>query len=130
MYPHRPCRLRKPFRIPPAPPGVLPEIVSYMGDLVEHVDAQDRVLGVVERAEAIRQGWLHRVATIVCRDQDGRFLVHRRPDDSSRFPGQYNWMLGGAAGVGESYEEAAARELSEELGARAAPRFVLKFLCS
>lgn len=72
---------------------------------------------------------MHRIATIVCRDEDGRFLVHRRPDNSSRFPGQYNWMLGRAADVGESYEEAAARELSEELGVHAAPRFVLKYLC-
>ncbi|MFJ9901924.1 NUDIX hydrolase [Streptomyces sp. NPDC101152] len=101
-----------------------------MGELVERVDEQDRVLGVVDRAEAIRQGWLHRIATIVCRDEGGRFLVHRRPDDSSRFPGQYNWMLGGAADVGESYEQAAARELAEELDVQAAPRFVLKFLCA
>ncbi|MDX3540545.1 NUDIX domain-containing protein [Streptomyces sp. MB09-01] len=101
-----------------------------MGELVDHVDEQDQVLGVVDRAEAIRQGWLHRIATIVCRDEEGRFLVHRRPDDSSRFPGRYNWMLGGAAAVGESYEKAAARELSEELGVHAAPRFVLTFLCA
>ncbi|WP_404953259.1 NUDIX hydrolase [Streptomyces sp. 147326] len=99
-----------------------------MGELVDRVDEQDQVLGVVDRAEAIRQRWLHRIAAIVCRDEDGRFLVHRRPDDSSRFPGRYNWMLGGAADVGESYEEAAARELSEEVGVHAAPRFVLKFL--
>jgi 8-oxo-dGTP pyrophosphatase MutT (NUDIX family) len=101
-----------------------------MGELVDRVDEQDQVLGVVDRAEAIRRGWLHRIATIVCRDAGGRFLVHRRPDDSSRFPGQYNWMLGGAADVGESYEDAAVRELSEELGVHAAPRFVLKFLCA
>lgn len=97
---------------------------------VERVDEQDQVLAVVARAEAIRQGWLHRVATIVCRDRDGRFLVHRRPDDASRFPGQFNWMLGGAAEVGESYEQAAARELAEELGVQAAPRLVFKFLCA
>jgi 8-oxo-dGTP pyrophosphatase MutT (NUDIX family) len=101
-----------------------------MAELVERVDTQDRVLGVVDRAEAIRQGWLHRIATIVCRDAQGRFLVHRRPNDASRFPGRYNWMLGGAVEVGESYAEAAARELSEELGVHAAPRFVLKFLCA
>ncbi|MFB6820073.1 NUDIX hydrolase [Streptomyces virginiae] len=100
-----------------------------MGEQVEQVDERDRVVAVVDRAEAVRERRLHRVATIVCRDGDGRFLVHRRPDHASRFPGQYNWMLGGAVGVGESYEEAAARELAEELGVRAAPRFVLKFLC-
>jgi isopentenyldiphosphate isomerase len=101
-----------------------------MSELVERVDEQDEVLAVVDRGEAIRRGWLHRIATIVCRDADGRVLVHRRPHDASRFPGQFNWMLGGAVGVAESYEEAASRELAEELGVRGRPRFVFKFLCA
>ncbi|MFG2784459.1 NUDIX hydrolase [Streptomyces prunicolor] len=100
-----------------------------MGELVERVDEQDRVLGVVDRGEAITHHWPHRVATIVCRDGAGRFLVHRRAADMCRFPGQYNFMVGGAAEVGESYEEAAARELTEELGVRAPVRFAFKFLC-
>ncbi|MFF3376454.1 NUDIX domain-containing protein [Streptomyces sp. NPDC002680] len=100
-----------------------------MGELVEQVDDQDRVLRVVERGEAIRSGWLHRVATTVCRRPDGRILVHRRPQTMSRFPGQYNWLVGGAVDVGESYEEAAARELAEELGVSASPQFVFKYLC-
>ncbi|MFD7556395.1 NUDIX hydrolase [Streptomyces sp. NPDC059835] len=100
-----------------------------MGELVERVDERDEVLAVVERGEAIRQRWLHRIATIVCRDRAGRFFVHRRPDDDTRFPGQINWMLGGAVDVAESYEDAAARELAEELGVHARPRFLFKFLC-
>ncbi|WP_435283346.1 NUDIX hydrolase [Streptomyces koelreuteriae] len=100
-----------------------------MSELVERVDEQDRVLGVVERGEAIERRWLHRVATTVCRDPEGRILIHRRQEGVSRFPGQYNWLIGGAAEVGESYEEAAARELTEELGVRAPVRFVFKFLC-
>ncbi|MFC9130637.1 NUDIX domain-containing protein [Streptomyces sp. NPDC057099] len=64
----------------------------------------------VERGE---RRWLHRVATTVCRDSEGRVLVHRRQEGVSRFPGQCNWLIGGAAEVGESYEEAAARELTE-----------------
>ncbi|SFF00755.1 Isopentenyldiphosphate isomerase [Actinacidiphila alni] len=101
-----------------------------MGERVERVDEHDRVLGVVDRAEAIRRGWPHRVATVVVRDPRGRVLVHRRPADASRFPGGYNWLFGGAVGVGETYPEAAARELAEELDVTAAPRFVLKFLCA
>ncbi|MGW7295382.1 NUDIX hydrolase [Streptomyces xiamenensis] len=101
-----------------------------MGELVERVDERDQVVAVVDRGEAIREKWPHRVATIVCRDSEGRFLVHRRPDDASRFPGQFNWMLGGAVNVGESYEEAAARELAEELGVSSSPRLVFKFLCA
>jgi isopentenyldiphosphate isomerase len=100
-----------------------------VSELVERVDRHDRVLGVVDRREAIEKRWLHRVATTVCRDPEGRILVHRRPEGVSRFPGQYNWLIGGAAAVGESYEEAAARELVEELGVSAPVRFAFKFLC-
>lgn len=100
-----------------------------MGELVDRVDEQDRILGPVDRGEAIEHHWLHRVATIVCRDGEGRFLVHRRAADMSRFPGQYNFMVGGGAEAGESYEEAAARELTEELGVRVPVRFAFKFLC-
>jgi isopentenyldiphosphate isomerase len=107
----------------------LSDIVALMGELVERVDEQDRVLGVVDRSEAIRHGWLHRVATIVCRDAEGRVLVHRHPQTASRFPGEYNWLVGGAVNVGESYEDAAGRELAEELGVHAPVRFVFKFLC-
>ncbi|MEU2248109.1 NUDIX domain-containing protein [Streptomyces sp. NPDC019224] len=100
-----------------------------MGELVEQVDDQDQVLRVVERGAAIRSGWLHRVAATVCRRPDGRILVHRRPQTVSRFPGQYNWLVGGAVDIGESYEESAARELAEELGISASPQFVFKYLC-
>jgi 8-oxo-dGTP pyrophosphatase MutT (NUDIX family) len=100
-----------------------------VSELVERVDERDRVVGVVDRGEAIANRWLHRVATTVCRDPAGRVLVHRRQEGVSRFPGHYDWLVGGAAEVGESYEEAAARELEEELGVRASPRPVFKFLC-
>ncbi|MFD1372944.1 NUDIX domain-containing protein [Actinoplanes sichuanensis] len=103
-----------------------------MTELVEHVDEQDRVLGVVGRDEAIRRGWLHRVATTVCRDEQGRFLVYRRAEGLSRFPGLHEVSFGGAVQVGESYAAAAARELAEELGVHVSVgdvREVVRFRC-
>nr|WP_233534512.1 NUDIX domain-containing protein [Streptomyces murinus] len=97
-------------------------------ELVERVDGRDRVLGVVSRREAVREGWLHRVAVTVCRDERGRILVHRRSERLSRFPGFYEVVVGGAVNVGESYEQAAARELAEELGVRALPRLLFTFV--
>lgn len=58
------------------------------------------------------------VAVTVCRDERGRFLLHRRSEQLSPFPGLYEVVVGGAVDVGESYEQAAARELAEELGIR------------
>ncbi|MFE3450309.1 NUDIX hydrolase [Nonomuraea sp. NPDC059194] len=100
-----------------------------MGELVERVDEHDRVVGVVDRGEAVRRNWPHRIATTICRDQAGRILVLRRSETHFRFPGHYDVMAGGAVDVGESYEEAAARELVEELGVRVPVRFLFKFLC-
>ncbi|MEU0412299.1 NUDIX domain-containing protein [Streptomyces griseorubiginosus] len=86
------------------------------------------MLGVVGRREAVREGWLHRVAVTVCRDDRDRILVHRRSQQVGRFPGRYEVEVGGAAQVGESYEQAAARELAEELGIRALPRLLFTFI--
>ncbi|CAL2056775.1 putative Nudix hydrolase YfcD [Streptomyces murinus] len=102
--------------------------VCVVDELVERVDGRDRVLGVVSRREAVREGWLHRVAVTVCRDERGRILVHRRSERLSRFPGLYEVVVGGAVNVGESYEQAAARELAEELGVRALPRLLFTFV--
>jgi isopentenyldiphosphate isomerase len=100
-----------------------------VAELVERVDDQDRVLGVVDRGDAERHGWLHRIATSVCRNETGRFLVYRRAADLPRYPDYYEVTFGGAVKVGESYETAAARELAEELGIDAPVRLVLTFLC-
>jgi isopentenyldiphosphate isomerase len=103
--------------------------VCVVDELVERVDDRDDVIGrVVSREQAIREGWLHRVAVTVCRDERGRILVHRRSERVSRFPGLYEVEVGGAAQVGESYEQAAARELAEELGVRALPRLLFTFI--
>ncbi|MFJ7203652.1 NUDIX hydrolase [Streptomyces sp. NPDC098789] len=100
-----------------------------MNERVERVDERDRILAVVDREEAVRRGWLHRIATTICRDRQGRVLVHRRPEGTARFPGLHDVMFGGAVAVGESYEQAATRELAEELGIHVAVRPVCRFLC-
>ncbi|NAS20116.1 NUDIX domain-containing protein [Herbidospora sp. NEAU-GS84] len=100
-----------------------------MRELIERVDEHDRVLEVVERSEAVRLRWMHRIATTICRDPTGRILVLRRADGHVPFPGHYDVMVGGGVGVGESYEDAAARELLEELGIGVSVGFLFKFLC-
>lgn len=58
-----------------------------MGELVEHVDAQDRVVGVMERGTAVRGQHLYRMSMVILRDSEDRYLVHQRPENSPRFPG-------------------------------------------
>lgn len=83
---------------------------------VEVVDDEDRVVRVVTRAEMRAERLLHRAVAIAVLSSDGRLLVHRRAGHKDIWPGMWDVAAGGVVGVGESYEEAAARELREELG--------------
>ena len=92
-------------------------MVADAGDeLVDVVDEHDRVVRTVTRRE-MRAGRLrHRAVSIAVLSSDGRLLVHRRADTKDVWPGMWDLAAGGVVGAGESYEEAARRELAEELG--------------
>jgi 8-oxo-dGTP pyrophosphatase MutT (NUDIX family) len=67
---------------------------------------------------------------VLARDGGGRLFVHRRTADKLVFPSRYDMFVGGVVGAGESYDDAALREASEELGVRVlpAPRPLFTFL--
>lgn len=80
------------------------------------VDEEDRPVGTAPRSEIRGRNLLHRGTAILCRDPAGRIFLHRRTDTKDVFPGLYDVFAGGMVSPGESYEESARRELSEELG--------------
>ena len=67
------------------------------------------------------------IVIIVIRDPAGRYFVHRRGAHKSPYPGLYGLGAGGRIEPGEAAEEAAIRELLEETGIRARPRFLFDF---
>ena len=85
-------------------------------ELVEWVDERDRVIEVVTRSRMQRVHRFRRSAAVVVRSRDGRLLVHRRAATKDLRPGWWDVCAGGVVGVGESFLEAATRELAEELG--------------
>lgn len=89
-----------------------------MDELVDVIDEDDRVVGVVPRPEMRARRLRHRVASILVFRSDGRLLVHRRTDTKDVFPGAFDCFVGGVVESGESYEEARDRELAEEMGIR------------
>jgi 8-oxo-dGTP pyrophosphatase MutT (NUDIX family) len=91
-------------------------------ELVDVVDVDDRVVATVPRARMRAENLRHRSVGIVVRDQAGRVLVHRRADHKDVWPGRWDVCVGGVVASGESYDEAAARELAEEIGVVATPR--------
>ncbi|MCX6708281.1 MAG: NUDIX domain-containing protein [Candidatus Woesearchaeota archaeon] len=89
---------------------------------VDVVDAHDNVVGKAKREEAHRKGLLHRVVFVMLFDADGRLYVQQRSLKKDLYPGFFEGSLSGHVLSGESYMEAAERELHEELGVCVSPR--------
>ncbi|MBW2977696.1 NUDIX domain-containing protein [Candidatus Woesearchaeota archaeon] len=87
-----------------------------MTELNYHVDDQDNVIGKVDHNDVIEKGVLNRGVGVVVFNSKGEIFVHQRSHNKKIFPGYYDYAFGGSVIVGESYEQAAARELEEETG--------------
>jgi isopentenyldiphosphate isomerase/uncharacterized protein YqgV (UPF0045/DUF77 family) len=93
-------------------------------ELVEWVDDDDRVIGVVPRSRMRAENLLHRSVAVIVTTSDGRLVVQRRADTKDVFPGWWDIGAGGVVGAGEPVDEAARRELYEELGVDGEPELL------
>ena len=90
-------------------------------ELVEVVDEDGTVVDVVTRRE-MRAGRLrHRTVFVLVQSTDGRVLVHQRSPDKDIWPGRWDMAVGGVVGAGEEWDDAARREVGEEIGVDAVP---------
>lgn len=85
-------------------------------EMVEEVDALGNVLRLVTRRQMRAEALWHRAVFIAVRSQAGDLLVHRRALTKDVWPGWWDVAVGGVVAPGETWEAAAQRELSEELG--------------
>lgn len=81
------------------------------------VDADDRVLGSVSRLEAHQSQTIrHRSVFILVFNDENELLLQKRSQSKDTFPGFWTVSTSGHVTYGQSYDEAAQRELKEELG--------------
>lgn len=86
-------------------------------ELFYHVDEADRPLGSITRKEAHRnKEFIHRSVYIVIRNGQNQLLFQKRSSSKDTYPN--HWALGVAGHVTykQTYEDAAVREVQEELG--------------
>ncbi len=85
-------------------------------EILEIVDENDTVIGTATREEIHRFGYLHRSVHVFVFDHKGRLFVQRRSATKDRHPLKLDSSAAGHVDPGESYFDAAKRELFEELG--------------
>lgn len=96
-------------------------------ELLYRVNKDDEVLGSVERDRAHLDGILHRSGVIFLSRRNNDILVQWRSEKKTTFPDCYECSASFHVTFGESYEEAAIRELKEEAGISAPVKYLGKF---
>lgn len=99
-------------------------------ELLDTVDADNRVTGSDTRARIHSLGLRHRACHIIVFDGASRILLQQRSMTKDNSPGLWDSSSAGHVDSGESYIECAIRELKEELGLdvredQLAPQFML-----
>ncbi|EDK72288.1 NUDIX hydrolase [candidate division TM7 genomosp. GTL1] len=84
--------------------------------LIQVVNDHDEPTHGATKEELWRQNLPHRIVKIVIEDETGRILLQRRSPNKIPFPDNWDVSVAGHVDEGEDYEQAALRELSEELG--------------
>jgi len=92
------------------------EAPRHPSELLEVVDADNRVIGQEERQRIHDERLPHRSAHIGVLDRRGRLYIQKRAAGKAVLPGWWDTSAAGHVSPGESYPDAAGRELGEELG--------------
>ncbi len=97
-------------------------------DVFDIVNADDVVVGQLTRGEVHRRRLFHRAVHILVFNSAGEVFIQRRSRFKDTCPLQWTTSCSGHVDAGEGYDEAAVRELGEELGIQIASAADLEFL--
>ena len=80
------------------------------------VDESDTVIRPGYKRDVWRTGAAHRIARVFLFNSNGELLIQKRSPEHISLPNKWDQSAAGHVQYGESYREAATRELLEEVG--------------
>jgi isopentenyl-diphosphate Delta-isomerase len=90
-----------------------------MDKLITIVDTDNNVIGSATRQDAQLKGLWHRIVAILIFNSKGQMYIQKRSPQADSSPNMWDHSAAGHVDSNETPEEAAKRELLEELGIRA-----------
>lgn len=87
-----------------------------MSRLITIVDEDDQPTGSASKQEAWDRGLIHRIVRVMIENSKGQILLQHRTPTKDIFPDCWDNSSAGHVDTAEGYDQAAARELKEELG--------------
>ena len=98
-----------------------------MTEYFDVIDDNNKVIGKASRDECHKKGLLHRGIYIIVVNSEGKILMQKRSMKKDLHPGLWTTSVSGHVDSGEHYEQAAKREMMEEIGITAKLSEILKF---
>ena len=96
-------------------------------EILEIVNEDNQVTGRAPRSRIHGQQLMHRAVHIFLFNSREELFLQKRSAQKDEFPGYYDSSAAGHVDPQESYADAAARELEEELGITAALKKIAEF---
>ena len=97
-----------------------------MADLLDLVNERDEIIGSCSKEDKCKDGSITRNVMVFLRDSQGNHILQVRSMIKKSWPGSYDPAACGDVELGETYQQAAHRELGEELGIQCTLRMVAK----
>jgi len=89
---------------------------AFKEETFDVVNERDEVIGRERRSEVHQKNLLHRAVHIFIWNRRGDLLLQKRSSQKEVAPGAWDSSVAGHLGAGEDYDDAARREMIEELG--------------
>lgn len=95
-------------------------------ELLDIINRKDGVIGQDTKENKFKKGLISRNVAIFILDDDKKLLITKRSSQKESFPNRYDLAACGNVKAGESYEDAAKREVIEELSIECDLKFLNK----
>ena len=90
--------------------------MSNPSALYDVVDENDQVIGQATKERLHKEGLMHRGVNVIFYTKAGMVILQRRSATKNTFPNKLDPTVGGHVDAGETYEQAALKEVAEETG--------------